>query len=172
MLGILYASTASPAEPGFERLDQAVKALLPNAALLKPQATSSSSTTEPDQAEVNDPAQSPSISSSDRSAIPEVLWRLQYQQQTPASPQKPAKVGSEKIEKGGEDGILTLPPLGQDLVFDDEVLEHVRGVWREIMGVNGSTDAAEQSEEPHGDGNGNEFMVFESREGAGIWDDD
>lgn len=77
-------------------------------------------------------------------AVPEVLWRLQYQQRGPQSTQDLLV---------DDDGVLVLTPLAQDLAFDDSVLEGVKKAWQMISG---------ESEEA--------FMKFEAREGMEVED--
>lgn len=136
-IGVLYASIAAPAQSGFKRLEDAVGALLESVP-----SPSSQKWSEVEQTEQSDQSQ-PS-----RRDVPQVLWRMHYQQHTPKLPP-----GTAEGQGSEHDGILVLPPLSQDLVFDDKVLDDVRAVWEKIVGGSGE--------------NGGEFMVFEAREGMG-----
>ena len=68
-----------------------------------------------------------------------MLARRQYQQ---------CKLNPQEVDIGAEGGILTLSSLSDDLVLEDNVLEHVKKAWRKI-----TTEAED------------EFMKFNAREG-------
>jgi hypothetical protein len=77
---------------------------------------------------------------------PRVLWTLQYQQHSPASP--PA------AENADESNVITLSSTSLDLVFDEGILGEVESAWKKVIG----------------DEEGS-FLVFEDRNGVGDEDD-
>lgn len=124
--GVLYASTSLPAEPGFERLDEAVKGLLNNIVpATVPAEGSALATTAP--------------------IPPTVLWKLQYQQTSLGVSTSPGSNVNDRV--------IVLPSMPSDLVFDDTVLESVKGAWRQIVGEGASDE---------------EFLVFDARDGSGM----
>ena len=70
---------------------------------------------------------------------PAVLWSMRYQQQSP---------GLEQVAVSERDSIITLPPLSQDLVLENKVIDDVKKAWQSITG--NSND---------------QFLQFEAREG-------
>ena len=73
-----------------------------------------------------------------------MLWNMRYQQNWP---------GSSKDVTVAADGVVTMPPLPQDLVLEDTALENVKAAWKKIVDENEET-----------------FMQFDAREG--MEDDD
>ena len=71
----------------------------------------------------------------------EVLWKMHYSQETPAS--EPVK---------SDDRILKTPDIPPSFVLEDNVLHTVQDIWECFVGE---------------DGKGGGFMNFEDREGAG-----
>lgn len=80
---------------------------------------------------------------------PKVLWKMQFVQRVRNVPS--GGTNSAQGSHGGlGDSVITLPPLSTDVVFEDNVLEHVKRAWVRITG---------ESEEV--------FMKFEARDGVG-----
>lgn len=160
MIGILYASTTLPkdltsavnAVVSFERLEQAVKALLDN--VPSPETSPETNEALSSGIQADEQAQEGTKAAAPR-VVPKVLWRMQYLQTTSSLPQKPLDPPS------GSDGVITLQSLPQDLVFDDRVLDDVKAAWNAILGVDKEADEANE-----------EFMVFEAREGVAFGEDD
>ncbi|KAI9670855.1 MAG: Rab proteins geranylgeranyltransferase component A [Caeruleum heppii] len=81
---------------------------------------------------------------------PEILFTMRYTQHSVGSRQLSDQ--SEPTDIQDKRRIIMLPPPSSDLVFDDGVLDRVRGAWESIMGDIGNGS-------PVGD-----FMEFEDRE--------
>jgi hypothetical protein len=79
------------------------------------------------------------LSAVDVTPAPSILWSVKWQQQ-PSS-------GSESLPTGTDSNVLCFPPQSFDLAFDDSVLDNVKDVWQQIVGV----DAGD-------------FLVFQDRE--------
>ncbi|KAH0558902.1 hypothetical protein GP486_004473 [Trichoglossum hirsutum] len=89
---------------------------------------------------------------------PEVLYQIRYTQALASPLPDDASKESENppATLGAIRNILLFPSPSPGLVFDDSILERVKSFWRMIV------------DEGRGEGDGEDFMVFEDREGLGM----
>ena len=93
------------------------------------------------------------LSTADEALQPRVLWSMSYFQEGRAS----SDANIPPLIQGMSGQIMIFPPASSDLAFGDALLDSVRAVWRNIMGV-----------EAHDD----EFLRFSERVDVGDDDDE
>jgi hypothetical protein len=90
-------------------------------------------------------------SSEDVSSLPERIWQMQYQQQRRSHTQPTDSPNGH---------ILVMKPLSLDLALQDDILEDVKRVWRQVLSAEGDGVVDDA------------FLKFEERDGNGAVDDD